>query len=326
MTAPWSTRPRPVSFAAVKAQVSLVAVLHRYLPESERAAYRAKGEQLRGPCPLCGHRRPSLSIHTGKSIFRCFHCQAAGNVLDFVAAKEGVDLPRAARLLARWFELAPAVPVEETSGADDTTESTPEPELTEHRPLTFELKHIDPAHRALRGLGVSRATLEAFGAGVYGGRGHFKDHLVVPIHNADGVLVGYVGYPLTRQGLGAAVYPPRFQPALELFNAHRAAARLADSPQALVVVADPLDTLYLHEHGVPASVATFTTPPSRPQLRGLQALCGERPFVTVVVPDEPPVWVGWVQALHTTALFYRLRPLPKPLRTGSPKELPRLLA
>lgn len=70
-----------VDFAAARRAIPIARVLEllRFEPALRR------GDQLRGPCPLHGSKRPesrSFSVNLTKNAFRCFVCGAAGNQLD----------------------------------------------------------------------------------------------------------------------------------------------------------------------------------------------------------------------------------------------------
>jgi DNA primase len=51
-------------------------------------ARERRGEQVRGPCPIHESSTPSnrpFSAHLGRSVWRCFRCQASGNALELWA-------------------------------------------------------------------------------------------------------------------------------------------------------------------------------------------------------------------------------------------------
>ena len=76
---------------------------------------KKSGQDLRGPCPLhYGDNARSFSVSISKNAFHCFSkdCKARGNVLDFVAAKEGCSVRDAALKLAEWFGVLSEPPEE----------------------------------------------------------------------------------------------------------------------------------------------------------------------------------------------------------------------
>jgi DNA primase len=85
-----------VDFAAIKAAADLVAVI-----EAHGVALKKEGRDYVGLCPFHDDKTPSLRVTPGKGLWRCMGCEAAGNVIQFVAKKEGVtDREAALRLLA----------------------------------------------------------------------------------------------------------------------------------------------------------------------------------------------------------------------------------
>lgn len=92
-----------VDFNAVKAAVSIEMVLSRYGVDWLR---KNPGCELRGRCPIHGGSGDSFHANTNKNNFQCFSCQAKGNVLDFVAAKEKCSVRDAGLKLQDWFAIS----------------------------------------------------------------------------------------------------------------------------------------------------------------------------------------------------------------------------
>jgi len=64
-------------------------------------------------------------------------------------------------------------------------------------PLDFELKSLDPDHSWFEEQGLFPETVEHFGLG-YCGKGWLKGRIAIPIHDAEGNLIGYVGRLLAK--------------------------------------------------------------------------------------------------------------------------------
>jgi DNA primase len=62
---------------------------------------RAGADRMIGLCPLHDERTPSFTISPTKQLFKCFGCDAGGDVLSLVQSKEGLDFPAALEFLAR---------------------------------------------------------------------------------------------------------------------------------------------------------------------------------------------------------------------------------
>lgn len=62
---------------------------------------QAGNDRFVGLCPLHDERTPSFTISPSKQLFKCFGCDAGGDVLSLVQLKEGFDFPAALEFLAR---------------------------------------------------------------------------------------------------------------------------------------------------------------------------------------------------------------------------------
>src|SRR5437899_1992053 len=89
-----------IDFKRIKAEVRFEAILDHYGLKLER-----KGAELVGLCPFHKETRPSFRVNPAKGVFNCFGCGAGGDLLAFVARKEGVTLREAAALIAEWCHL-----------------------------------------------------------------------------------------------------------------------------------------------------------------------------------------------------------------------------
>ena len=263
---------RFVDFKAVKAAVTMLQVLEHF---GVAESFKRTGNSLSGPCPLHGgQNRTQFRVSLDKNCWNCFGtCNGGGNILDFVAKKEGCSLREAALKLCDWFQL----PTEEKSprpdkdAAETQKPDTPpkaerppkaakpkRPDADEdgpNKPLGFALQNLDALHPYLAERGLSVETVAEFGIG-HCSKGSMTGRIVVPIHNAEGQLVAYAGrWPGTPPDEDTPKYklPPGFRKARELFNAHRAFAEPDTSP--LVIVEGFFDCLALWQHGIRRVVA-----------------------------------------------------------------------
>jgi DNA primase len=252
-----------VSFAEVKRGVSMEAVLGRYeLLES----LTRKGRNLAGPCPFCkGASGRQFQVNLVKNAWYCFGCKAGGNILDFVAKKEGVSIRTAALRLDSWFELglveekktqaeAPAAPAE-TPAASEAPPAAQETLPAENQPLAFTLKTLDPNHESLAALGLRPETSERFGAG-YCGKGLLKGRMAIPIHNGRGELLAYAGLAVADDTAPRYLFPPKFHPALEVFNLHRL-MEVTEETGLLYLTPEIEGVLRLSEAGVVSALGLF---------------------------------------------------------------------
>jgi DNA primase len=250
-----------------------------------------KGDQLIGPCPIHkGTNKSQFHVSLAKNAFRCFGDCASdprlnsggGNALSFVIVMEDIheanDLNqykaarKAALLLQEWFGLTS----ERTPSARQHTavreapalvsaspHQPPQPVAAEpeappvNRPLKFEsLKNLDHTHPYLTKRGFTQATLEYFGVGLHSGRGIMAGRIAIPIANAEGQIVAYVGrWPGSEppEGEGKYKLPLGFHKSLEIFNLHR--AKICAREHGLVIVEGYFDVMRLYQFGVCHAVA-----------------------------------------------------------------------
>ena len=123
-----------------------------------------------------------------------------------------------------------------------------------NKPLGFTLRDLDGNHPYLAKRHLEPATVAEFGLGLCNA-GTMIGRIVIPIHNAQGELVAYVGrWPGTPPGdIPRYKLPKGFRKSAEVFNLHRAAKEPADCP--LVIVEGFFDALNLWQLGVRRVVA-----------------------------------------------------------------------
>ena len=294
---------RFVDFKAVKAAVSMLQVLERYgLAES----FKRSGNSLSGPCPLHGgENRTQFRVSLEKNCWNCFGtCKGGGNVLDFVARKEGCSLREAALALCDWFQLPtqekPARPAKD-AGKPPTPDASPKAERPPkaskakssspeedgpNKPLGFALQNLDPAHPYLAERGLSAETIAEFGLG-YCHKGSMTGRIVVPIHNAEGQLVAYAGrWPGTPPDEDTPKYklPPGFRKAQEVFNLHRAMSEPQSTP--LYIVEGFFDCIWLWQHGTRRVVALMGSSLSPIQAALTQKAVGPDDRIVVMLDED----------------------------------------
>ncbi|MGH7604964.1 MAG: CHC2 zinc finger domain-containing protein [Gemmatimonadaceae bacterium] len=228
-----------LDFAAIKHGVKLDSLLRHY-----RVELRPCGKnQYRGRCPIHrGEGFDAFHVNLSRNIFHCFACGAGGTVLDFVVAMEGCSLRDAAITLQSMTAATESAPGKKKL----VTEKRCAPE-----PLGFVLRGIDTKNPYLATRGIDQRTAAHFGVGFYSGPGLLSHRLVIPIHDAQGTLVGYCGRSINGQQPRYR-FPPSFPKSDLLFNFHRAAATEASS---VVVVEGFFDCLKVHQAGIRSVVA-----------------------------------------------------------------------
>ncbi len=262
-----------VDFKEIKSGVSIVQILEHY-GVLETLAKSGNGDRLSGACPVHGgtnktHFRASIS----RNCWNCFSGKCGGgNIIDFVAKKEDVSFRDAALLIKQWFDVTDEKPVLAEHSLFDTSMVAEQPRfrmpdptppekspanaenITENKPLKFELSKLYPTHPYLQARGLSEKSIATFGLG-YCSKGLFRGYIAIPIHNIDGELVAYAGrWPGTPpDGKGKYKLPEGFKKSLEIFNLNR--AMLSDQEAPLVIVEGFFDAIKLHQAGYERVVA-----------------------------------------------------------------------
>ena len=262
-----------VDFKEIKARISIIQILEHY-GVLETLAKSGNGDRLSGACPIHGgtnktHFRVSIS----KNCWNCFSGKCGGgNIIDFVSKKEHVSFRDAAILIKQWFGETDEKPVLAEQPLFDTSMVREQPRfrvpdptppekspanaenITENKPLKFELAKLDSAHPYLQERGLSEESIATFGLG-YCGKGLLRGYIAIPIHNTDGEIVAYAGrWPGTPpEGTGKYKLPEGFKKSLEIFNLHR--AMLSDQEAPLVIVEGFFDAIKLHQAGYERVVA-----------------------------------------------------------------------
>ncbi len=242
-----------VDFRGVKAAVTFTQVLTHY----EINWLRQSGQELRGQCPLHrGADTRTFHVNVAKQAFNCFSCRKRGNVLDFVAAMENCTVRDAALKLRDWFLATP--PPQATTAqttvvqpaAGKSRALSPESERV-NPPLKFQLR-VDHEHEYGSQLGFSKSTLAAFGAGVCISKGMFAGRFVIPLHDEQGRLIGYVGRSIADTASLAQFPAPEkgFSKQQLLFNLHRV-IKVAGANEPIIVTPDIGTTMLITQVGLP---------------------------------------------------------------------------
>lgn len=224
-----------VDYKEIKAKLSIEDLLKHYGLVDQLTR---KGDNLVGKCPIHKGSNPTqFHVSIAKNNFNCFgDCHGGGNVIDFVAKMENVDIRKAGMLIQDWFDIKakrpskkkddkPSVLATKESGKGDLDGK--EAKLTkekkeENKPLEFTLKNLDQEHPYLAERGLEKETIEFFGVG-YCNKGIMKDRIAIPIHNSSGELVAYIGRLAgdpPDEETPKYKLPAGFLKSLEVFNLH----------------------------------------------------------------------------------------------------------
>ena len=315
-----------VDFKAIKREVSILRVLEHY---GLMERFRRSGDSLSGPCPLHGgDNKSAFRVSISKNCFNCFgECKAGGNVLDFVAKKEGASIREAALLMQKWFGVESALPgpekkdskpaPENASGNDEAASTAsengqggePDAEkaeapasggITKNPPLAFYLSRLKPDHPYLQERGLTRETIETFGLG-FCEKGLMAGRICIPIHDADGQLVAYAGrWPGTPpEDKTRYKLPKEFRKSLEVFNLHR--AMQADSADPLIIVEGFFGCMNVWQAGIRRVAALMGSSLSAAQAASIVRCVGSRGRIALLYDNDDAGMAGREQALAILA-------------------------
>ncbi|MFA6595717.1 MAG: CHC2 zinc finger domain-containing protein, partial [Bacilli bacterium] len=68
---------------------------------SEYVQLQPRGKSMFGLCPFHDDQNPSMSVSREIKMFNCFSCNTKGNVIDFVAKYENINVDKATLKLAK---------------------------------------------------------------------------------------------------------------------------------------------------------------------------------------------------------------------------------
>ena len=267
---------------------------------------RKRGNDLVGLCPFHGEKTPSFHVHPDRGFFKCFGCDAAGDVIRFVQLHDNLNFVDAMRVLAKraGIELESEDPAQARVRSEKEAIYQANDVATKyfHRVLTSEPQgHIGREYCTGRGISAESiaqfklgyapdqwngltAELEREGvppeialkAGLVkqGQRGYYdfyRDRLMIPTYAITGETIAFGGRLI---GPGEPKYlntttTPVYTKGRYLY-ALGIARRSAQKDGAIVIVEGYLDCIALHQAGITNAVASLGTAFTADQARELR--------------------------------------------------------
>jgi len=298
----------------LKSSVDIVKVIEDYVRLKKSGVSR-----YTGLCPFHNEKTPSFSVHAGHQFYKCFGCNASGDVLKFVMEIEHVSFPEAMKLLAERngipmpkraeysdpdTRLRAAVFQIQELAQEAFREQLAGPSGAEARRY-LEKRGVSPEVSAQFGLGYAERsgrallrllekqefTAEQLGnSGLLGRRedgslyDFFRNRLMFPIHSESGKVIAFGGRALDPAE--AAKYlnsadSPIYKKSGVLYNLHRAKDGIRRADRS-VLVEGYMDAIGVFAAGVHEVVATCGTALSAPQVQTLRKHSGK-----IVVNFDP---------------------------------------
>jgi DNA primase len=229
-------------FATIKASITIAQVLDML----GITGLTATGDTLRSACPICkeGNNR-AFVVTPARNIFYCFSEKKGGSIIDLVARFKRITEAEAGRQIAQHFGLNGA-----STGAGKPAATAPAASEgpQERKPAGFDPREyqrsLDPSHTALKDCGVPEATIRDFDGG-YCTKGLNRGRLTLPIHDADGAILAFMG--LALKGEQPDIQFPKDFKVPMFFNIHRAAKQGGGT---LFIVSTPMDVLRAWDNGL----------------------------------------------------------------------------
>jgi DNA primase len=285
----------------LRAQVDIVRVASDYV------RLRRAGKSYSGLCPFHNEKTPSFSISQEHQYFRCFGCDAKGDVFTFVQLIEGLTFWEALKKLADQHGIA--LPKQSQASDEETRQRA---QLYEMHEIAFEhfrrnlaAPEGDSVRAYVANRGVTGATAEKFGLGLADGSGRallrileqrgfkpehfeisglvgrrddgsfydrFRNRLIFPIQNESGKVIAFGGRALNPDEKAKYINSPEtkiYKKSHVLYNLNRA-KESAMKLDRIVLVEGYMDVIGAWQAGITEVVASCGTALTTEQIRSMK--------------------------------------------------------
>jgi len=145
---------------AIRNQANIVDIIGSYIPLTQ------KGKDYKCVCPFHDDHSPSMSISVSKQIYKCFACNAAGNVFTFVANYENVSFAEAIKIVADKIGYKLSAPINTSIPLKFPTEQAIMDLANKFYQNNLNTKNGLNAKKYLIDRGLSEDTIKNFGIGL----------------------------------------------------------------------------------------------------------------------------------------------------------------
>ena len=286
----------------IKAQLDIVRVISDYVPRLRRF-----GNRYSCLCPFHNEKTPSFSVYADHQFYKCYGCDAKGDVFNFVMAIDGISFWEALKKLAEQN----GIPLPKQSQATD--------DRARLRGIVREMHEIALEHfRAnlsgpngaevrgyLKERGVTQNSAQLFQIGLADGGGRtllrmleqrgfkpdqmvdsgligrsedgslydrFRNRLMFPIHDESGKVIAFGGRALDAENKAKYLNSPEteiYKKSHVLYNLHRAKQGAAKTDR-MVMVEGYMDVIGATQAGVAEVVAPCGTALTNEQIRAMK--------------------------------------------------------
>lgn len=286
----------------LKNQLNIVDVIGQYV----RLKRQGSGQRWVGLCPFHSEKTPSFGVHGGYQYYKCFGCDAAGDVFKFVQQMESLTFPETLRLLAERYGYE--MPERQRSDDPEMQRLAALFEIHEAAAAIFQENLRGPggseARAYLETRGVSADAVREFRLGLADASGQqlvqrlkkfgeallvdsglvarrqegngifdrFRGRLMFPVHNGSGKLIAFGGRALRPDEKAKYLNSPEtklYTKSSILFNMHRAKISARKNGR-IILVEGYMDAIGVYSAGVEEVAAICGTSLGSNQIRALK--------------------------------------------------------
>jgi DNA primase len=274
----------------LKSQLNIVEVIGQYVPLKRQGS----GARYVGLCPFHSENTASFNVNGTLGFYKCFGCDAKGDVFKFIQERENLTFPETLKLLAERY----GIPMPERQRPDDA-ESQKRAALYEMQEIAastfqdnFRASGGADARKYVVGRNVSKESMDEFRIGLADASGQqlikklqkfgpvlmeesglvgkredgsfydrFRTRLMFPIHNEAGKIIGFGGRALRAEEKAKYINSsgtPLYNKSSVLYNLHRAKIE-ARKNSRMILVEGYMDVIGVYAAGIKEVVAASGT-------------------------------------------------------------------
>ncbi len=286
----------------LKSQLNIVDVVQQYVSLKRQGA----GQRWKGLCPFHSEKTPSFNVDGGHQFYKCFGCDARGDVFSFVQQIESLNFTETLRLLAERYGIA--MPERQRNDDPEAQRTAALLEIHELAAGIFQdnlrgASGLD-ARAYLESRGVSQDAAREFRLGLSDSSGQqlvqrlkkfgetllldsglvakrpeggglydrFRSRLMFPIHDGAGKVIAFGGRALRPDDKVKYLNSPEtklYTKSTVLYNLHRARVP-ARKNDRMILVEGYMDVIGVYSAGVQEVVALCGTALGPQQIRAMK--------------------------------------------------------
>jgi len=286
----------------IKAQLDIVRVISDYVPRLRRF-----GNRYSCLCPFHNEKTPSFSVYADHQFYKCYGCDARGDVFNFVMAMDNISFWEALKKLAEQNGIP--LPKQSQAVDDKTRLRGAIREMHEIALDHFRANLAGPNGAEVRGYlkerGVTQNSAQLFQIGLSDGGGRtllhlleqrgfkpdqmvdsgliarredgslydrFRNRLMFPIHDESGKVIAFGGRALDPENKAKYLNSPEteiYKKSNVLYNLHRAKQGAAKLDR-MVMVEGYMDVIGATQAGIAEVVAPCGTALTTEQIRAMK--------------------------------------------------------